>query len=266
MVTEPAKSSAVLSLPAPSEPGFLARVAVGQGPQTDDNWTDIFVPGSGDDAHETCELAVEAVLSFWRSSEDGVSLLRACASEPLPNRIQRGAPYTLLIREDESAGPFSSMASLEQAQAGLPKLPIKIAEYTRHRSAQDCQALIDRIVQQSEDAAREATSSTEEWLEHELAENERSRDVSCEQAAEARARCDLQRKGPSAAKACEADPSALACKQAKRRAGKLSSCEFELATSTRFCDNANRLVEALRTRLPVEPQAPEPVHAHCIPG
>ena len=115
-------------------------------------------------------------------------------------------------------------------------------------------------------AAREAASAAAEWLKQQLAETEQAREVSCGQAAEAGSRCQPLRKGSTVDKACEADPAAVTCKQAKRRGGKLMRCQVELEAAERSCANATKLLELMRTQGAGEPVAPEPVKASCIPG
>jgi hypothetical protein len=273
MVSEPAKiAPAPLALPAPGEAGFQARVAVGPGPTSDEHWMDLFVPGTSDSERTSCEHGVESLLSFWERTGPGARLQRPCGVEPLPDVMQRGAPHTLLVHEDTSSAPFLAIEHIVggypalPADAELPELSVKITGYARQGSAAECQASIERMLQHSADTARAAASASTEWLQQQLAENEHAREVSCAQADEARGRCAPLRKGASAAAACEGDPAALACKQAKRKSEKFMRCEVELKSSERSCANATKLLEVLRSQGVGEPAAPEPVKASCIPG
>ena len=270
MVSEPAKSPPVaLALPVPAEAGYQARVGVGQGAVSEDHWVDLFVPGTSEEARAACEQALQSVMGIWETTDAGASVMRPCALEPLPARMQQGAPAMVLVHEDAGAGPFIFMRSLMQGELAFDaasELPVTVTTYTRFGSSDECQSFIARIAQHREAAAREAASSAAEWLKQQLAENEQAREVSCGQAAEARSRCEPLRKGGAANKACEADPAAVACKQAKRRNEKLMRCEVERESSERSCANATKLLELVRTQGLGEPPVAEPVKARCIPG
>jgi hypothetical protein len=257
--------------PVPEPPfhpaSYRARVAAEFEPGAPQHWTDVIVDGTGSEQRRACALAVA---SEHRSMTalPGVksSVVRPCATEPLPRITTPGAPGVVLVEARAAGDELRAEAALASAPPLPDALRARVATFTRYPSPEACAEMLLRSQGKRQEIALRSHNEVIDRVGRQITAAETERDTSCANQRAAAAQCDALGAAPDLARVCKGAQGSRRCRTAQQQARTRQRCEAGLRVAQHECERTNRLVEEARKHLPAGPRRPIGDPPVCQPG